>query len=42
MLRLWDDQSEQCPCGRLYKDVDAVRFGSDDADASIAIYRKLS
>jgi len=30
MLRLWDDTSEQCSCGRLYKDVDAGRFGSTD------------
>ena len=42
MLRLWDDQSEQCPCGRLYKDVEAGRFGSRDGDESIAIYRRLS
>lgn len=42
MLRLWDDQSEQCPCGRLYKDVEAGRFGSRDGDDSIAVYRKLS
>jgi hypothetical protein len=25
----------------LYKDVDAVRFGSRDGDNSIAVYRKL-
>ena len=42
VLRLWDDQSEQCPCGRLYKDGEAGRFGSSDGDASIAIYRRLS
>jgi hypothetical protein len=41
-LRLWDDQSELCSCGRLHKDVDAGRFGSSDGDDSIAIYRKLS
>lgn len=41
MLRLWADQSEQCSCGRLYKDVDAGRFGSRDGDNSIAVYRKL-
>jgi hypothetical protein len=39
VLRLWDDQSEQCPCGRLYKDVESGRFGSDDGDDSIVIYR---
>lgn len=40
MLRLWADQSEQCTCGRMHKDVDAGRFGSSDGDNSIAIYRK--
>jgi hypothetical protein len=39
MLRLWHDQSEQCTCGRLYKDVESGRFASDDGDDSIAIYR---
>jgi hypothetical protein len=42
LLRLWADQSEQCSCGRLYKDVDAGRFGSVDGDDSIAVYRRLS
>ena len=42
MLRLWDDLSEQCPCGRLYKDVEAGLFGSADGDDSIGIYRRLS
>lgn len=42
LLRLWADQSEQCSCGRLYKDVDAGRFGSHDGDDSIAVYRKLT
>lgn len=42
MLRIWPDESEQCSCGRLYKDVDAGRFGSVDGDESIAIYREES
>lgn len=42
LLRLWSDQSEQCPCGALCKDVDAGRFGSTDGDDRIAVYRKLS
>ena len=39
MLRIWPDESEHCACGRLYKDVDAGRFGSADGDESIAVYR---
>ena len=39
MLSLWIDGSEQCPCGRLFKDVEAGRFGSHDGDGSIAVYR---
>ena len=42
LLRMWPDESEQCSCGRLHKDVDAGRFGSTDGDASIAVYRALA
>jgi hypothetical protein len=42
MLRIWPDESGQCSCGRLHKDVDAGRFGSIDGDESIAIYREQS
>ena len=42
LLRIWNDKSEQCTCGRLYKDVEAGRFGSSDGDGSIAVYRRLS
>ena len=42
LMLLWADQSEQCSCGALYKDVEAGRFGSKDGDDSIAIYQRLS
>lgn len=42
LLRIWDDKSEQCTCGRLYKDVEAGRVGSSDGAETIAVYRRLS
>lgn len=42
LLRLWNDRSERCPCGRLSKDAEVGRFGSSDGDDSIAVHRQLS
>lgn len=33
-------QSDECPCGNLFKDCDYGRFGAKTGDETIEIYRK--
>jgi hypothetical protein len=40
MLSLDPAQSANCPCGSLYKDADAARFGSSLGDEAIEIFRR--
>jgi hypothetical protein len=40
MLSLDPAPSANCPCGSLYKDADAGRFGSSFGDEAIEIFRR--
>ena len=40
MLSLDPAESASCPCGGLYKDADAGRFGSNSGDEHIRVYRQ--
>lgn len=42
MLSLDPAQTASCPCGVLYKDADAGRFGCKLGDEHIRIYRRTS